>query len=790
MSRATNRSIRTRVTIAFAFALSLQGPVARSLAYDHVHVDRGDRGMVVSESAVASRIGRDVMLDGGNAIDAAVATAFALAVAWPEAGNLAGGGFMLVRPVDGSAPYCIDYRETAPSRIDEIAFSAQETVHCIKGVGVPGTIRGLAMAHQKQGRLPWSRLVTPAAELAEQGVPVDKFLARSINLVLRDVGVQQSVDFSELQRVYGKADGAAWAPGDRLKLPDLAATLRIIAERGAASFYTGEVSKLILDEMQLSDGLISSEDLSGYEAKVREVVVGHYRGYRILGAPPASSGGICVVQALNILENFDLGSRDRFDPMTVHLIAEASRRAFATRARFLGDPGYKRIPVHLTSKEYAKYLASTIDIKRVTSNSELDVSRRLPSESADTTHFSVVDTDGMAVSNTYTIRHAWGSRIVVRNTGILLNNLFGGHQWIPKDPLDSDKAAHQPHIQGGRRLLSSQSPTMVEKDGKLVLVTGSPGGRTIISTTLNILVNLIDFEMPPEDAVSAPRMHHQWKPDRIDLERVVFEPHIGLREPLERLGHRVRGVAPQGSAHSIAIDSANGDLIGIADYRRGGRPAGIDSDVIARWDFASAKGLSINQVSHAGTLQADWSEGLPLSNTNGLDCFQVRRSSRMPLADSILRFDRVSASRVSIELKIASALFIGLQRLEKFGVSFLHGSGPKTITAQMILQPSDTGIQLRGEALGGGEAISPIRICDSNRLKQPVVICLELDQEEGSYSIGMRNASESKMREWKTAKIADDRKADAIRLSVRKDVAGMDEWIDVDRIEIRTHPSH
>ena len=403
------------VTLVFLF-----GTIAAVADYDHVHVDRSDQGMVVCESAVASRIGRDVLAQGGTAVDAAVATAFALAVCWPEAGNLGGGGFMMIRPSGGNGPECIDYRETAPADIGNAAFTVQATTFTHHSVGVPGTIRGLAMAHEKYGNLPWEALVKPAAKLAEQGVPIDRLLARSINLVLRNREVQTDSDFADLRSAYGKPGGGAWVPGDHMKLPVLAKTLRAIATNGPDEFYTGATADLIVAEIERGDGLLSQEDLASYEAKSRDVVVGTYRGYKILSAPPASSGGTCIVQALNVLEHFDLGSRDRYDATSLHLIAEASRRAFASRAHYLDELRNGNATEHLTSKRYAKELAATIDLRKSTPNDQLSETGDLPPEGSDTTHISVVDADGMAVANTYSIRSPWGSRIVVEGAGFIL----------------------------------------------------------------------------------------------------------------------------------------------------------------------------------------------------------------------------------------------------------------------------------------------------------------------------------------------------------------------------------
>ncbi len=566
-----------------------------------LHVDLGDRAMVVSDSAAASRIGREILARGGTAVDAAVATAMALAVAWPDAGNIGGGGFMLIRPGDDRDAICVDYRETAPQSMHAHSFDRDDTTFSHKAVGVPGTVRGLALAHERFGKLPWRDLVIPAADLAKHGVPIDPPLADSLNSVLAERLVQSEPRFAELRRVYGRSDGKPWKAGDRLMLPDLARTLRMIAKRGPDGFYEGPVAKALVAEMSRGDGLITLGDLHQYRAKFREVIRGEYRGYTILGAPPPSSGGICVVQALNILENFQLASRSRYDPITIHLIAEASRRAFADRARYLGDPDHVAIPDHLTDKTYARELAAGIDLNRATPSASLTPEIAIADESPDTTHFSVVDADGLAVANTYTLEASWGSRIVVRGAGFVLNNEMGDFNWFPGETNTQGRIGTAANtVAGGKRMLSSQSPTILEKDGRLVLVTGSPGGRTIINTVLCTLINVIDFQQPASLAIGAARMHHQWLPDQIELERMNESPHAQAVAALRAMGHRVRNRSAQGSAHTIAVDVDRQQLIGIADFRRGGRPAAIRSRGVTRWDFSEPASTGFPKSPRAG----------------------------------------------------------------------------------------------------------------------------------------------------------------------------------------------
>ncbi len=539
---------------------------------------RATGGMVVSDSEVASRIGRDVLADGGNAVDAAVATAFALAVTWPEAGNIGGGGFMMIHPGDGRAPVCVDYRETAPLAATENMFATDINRHKCKAVGVPGTVRGLALAHQQFGKLEWKRLVMPAAELAERGFTVNEWLAHSTNDLLDDDSVQEKKRFAELRRVYGHPDGRAWQVGDTMVLPDLGKTLRLIAEEGADAFYQGPIANQIVAQMQQGNGIITKDDLAAYQAKSREPIRGTYRDYELLGPPPPSSGGVCVIEAMNILEPFKLREQPRYSSRNMHLIAEAMRRVFCDRARYLADPDFADIPPQLTTKAYAAELASNIDLDHATRSDTLAPEITLAPESPETTHFSVVDRDGMAVANTYTLEASWGSRIVVTGAGFVLNNEMGDFNWERGVTTRSCQIGTVPNlIEPGKRMLSSQSPFIVARDGKAFLVTGSPGGRTIINTVLGNLLNVLEFEMPLADAIDAPRMHHQWFPDELRFEGSKSTEHAAAIEQLRALGHTVLHRARQGSAHSIQVDPASGQLIGVADWRRGGAALGADA---------------------------------------------------------------------------------------------------------------------------------------------------------------------------------------------------------------------
>ncbi len=516
--------------------------------------------MVVSVSPYASEVGVAVLKKGGNAVDAAIATAFALAVTFPEAGNIGGGGFMLVHPPKGE-PSVIEYRETAPAAATRNMFVQQKSDYTCSVVGVPGTLRGLELAHKKFGRLPWKDLVAPAIDLAEKGFALDQRTARSLNLI-----IALSKDFPEFVRVYGKDRGKTrWSAGDRLMLPDLAKTLKLIAEHGADAFYSGPIADQIVAEMKAGDGLITKQDLANYKAHVRKPIHGTYRGYDVYGPPLPSSGGICLVEMLNILENFNLKQYDRFAPETIHLMAEAMRRAYCDRARYLADSDFVKIPEKLTTKDYAKHLAKTISLDRATPSEQLAKDIPLAGESNNTTHFSIVDKDGMAVSNTYTLEHSFGSKIVVRGAGFLLNNEMCDFNWKPGVTNRKGQIGTEPNVVApGKHMLSSMTPTIVARDGKPVLVTGSPGSRTIINTVLCIVINKIEFGMDIRDAVDAARIHHQWFPDEIKMERAKEHPE--LVEALRKMGHKVID-SRQGDGHSIWIDPKSGIYHGAADHR-------------------------------------------------------------------------------------------------------------------------------------------------------------------------------------------------------------------------------
>jgi gamma-glutamyltranspeptidase/glutathione hydrolase len=438
--------------------------------------------------------------------------------------------------------------------------------------GTPGTVRGLALAHQRFGKLAWKELLAPAVRLADEGFVMDAALASSLNRV-----VARSPDFAELCRVYGKDGGdARWQAGDRLMQKELAKTLRRIAEQGPDGFYKGPVAKLIADEMKRDGGLITTADLAAYEAKVRKPIHGTYRGYDVYGPPPPSSGGTCLIEMLNILENFELRRQGRYSPEALHIVIETVRRVYRDRARYLGDPDFVTIPDFLINKDYARKLAQSIDPHKATRSEELAKDIPLAEESNHTTHFSVIDKNGMAVANTYTLEDAYGSRIVVKGAGFLLNDEMGDFNFRPgvtnRRGLIGTEANQ---IAPGKRMLSSQTPTIVAKDGKVVLVTGSPGGRTIINTVLCVVLNVLEFDMPLREAVDAPRMHHAWFPDVLRVEPGLTEKHADALQKLRDMGHVIdRKPTRQGDAHSLRVDPRTGIYEGIADRRRDGAAAG------------------------------------------------------------------------------------------------------------------------------------------------------------------------------------------------------------------------
>jgi gamma-glutamyltranspeptidase/glutathione hydrolase len=526
---------------------------------------RAKTGIVVSQSEVASGIGADVITAGGTAVDGAVATAFALAVTHPTAGNIGGGGFLVYRGAGGET-VTYDFRETAPSNssptmwLKDGRYSPDLHHNGYRAVGVPGTVAGLYLAWKEHGRLPWRRLVDPAVGLARGGFVVSDNLARSLESVLPAMR-KYPASVAAFTR-----NGVPYEAGDLLKQPDLGRTLQRIATLGPAGFYQGETAALIEKEMMAHGGLIRRQDLASYTALRRTPITGSYRGYEVISMPPPTSGGVSMIEMLNILEGYDLKSMGSGSADQIHVMVESMKRAFADRAKHLGDPDFNQdMPIgRLTSKQYAADLRKTIGLAHATTSSPGTF--EWPRESDETTHISIVDAQRNAVSMTYTLEQGYGARIVVPGAGFLLNNEMGDFNAGPGLTNEQGLIGTEPNLAApGKRMLSSMAPTIVTRDGRLFMVTGSPGGRTIINTVLETIVDVIDFGMNAQEAVDATRFHHQWFPDVISYERFGLSPDT-LKE-LQRRGHTLREGGGQGVAQVIIYDPAEDILEGGSDHR-------------------------------------------------------------------------------------------------------------------------------------------------------------------------------------------------------------------------------
>jgi gamma-glutamyltranspeptidase/glutathione hydrolase len=558
-SKIRNSLVAALSTILLLGALSLDAATS--------HPVRGQNGVVSSSSAIASAAGVEILKMGGNAVDAAIATAFAEAVTWPTAGNIGGGGFLIYHGADGEAT-AFDFREKAPLAstrgmyLDEDGNVRDNSNHdSLLAVGVPGTVAGMELAHRRFGTLPWEDLLQPAIDLARDGIPISWHLHES---------------FKELKpwwdkypssaKVFLREDGSFYQPGDTWKQPDLADTLKRIQKNGKDEFYRGKTARLIAGFMETNGGIITLEDLEEYQAFEREPIRGTYRGYEIVSMPPPSSGGTALVQMLNILEGFDLKEIGHNSALYLHLLTESMRRAYADRANFLGDPDFNEdLPVtKLTSKEHAAAQRATIDLDY---KSESDPARFAQLyESDETTHFSVVDKDGNMVSMTYTLEYGFGSKAVVEGAGFLLNNEMGDFNARPGVTLgDGTIGTDANLIRPEQRMLSSMSPTVVAKDGLPLFATGTPGGRTIINTAMQTILNVIDHEMNIAEALSAGRIHHQWLPDSTLIEGTLFSPDA-LRLYAAR-GHEMSDTSSIGAAMIVYRDPQTGVVSGAADPR-------------------------------------------------------------------------------------------------------------------------------------------------------------------------------------------------------------------------------
>ena len=532
------------------------------------------QGMVVAQESRAARIGVEILERGGNAVDAAVAVGFAMAVTYPRAGNIGGGGFMLIHLAATNKDIAIDYRETAPAAIHRDIFldhkgdaDAEKSRFSAVAIGVPGTVAGLALAHEKygSGNFTLADLLAPAIRLARDGIPVEDDTADSLS--------EYSSRFARWPasaKIFLRADGSALREGDTLRQGDLAATLEIVARNGPRGFYDGPVAAKIASAVRAAGGIMTADDLKNYRAIEREPVRGSYRDYDIVSMPPSSSGGTLLIEMLNILEGYPLGERPA-GPASLHLMIEAMKRAYADRAEFLGDPEAVEVPVdRLISKQYAAAARRAIDPQRARPSASIQAGRPAP-EGENTTHYSVVDRFGNAVSNTYTLNFSYGVGLVAEGTGILLNNElddFSAKPGVPNAFGLLGGAANAPAP--GKRPLSSMTPTIVLKDNKPFLITGSPGGSRIITAVLQVIVNVIDRGMPLGEAIAAPRLHHQWLPDQVSAERRM---PIEVLQALQARGHTVVPSLGQTSANSILVTPQA--LVGAADPRtRGALAAG------------------------------------------------------------------------------------------------------------------------------------------------------------------------------------------------------------------------
>lgn len=554
--------------VAGANAAPVQAPpVSYGVDSDTFHPVKAQHGMVASVDALATQVGVEILRQGGNAVDAAVAVGFALAVTHPQAGNLGGGGFMLLRTASGRAT-AIDFREMAPGHASRDMFLDKQgnadsklslTSHIASGT--PGTVAGLALAAQKYGTLPLSTLLAPAIKLARDGIPVNDALADD----LKTYGKEVLITHPNSKAIFYKADGTPWQKGDRLVQKNLAHSLQLIARQGADAFYKGEIADEIAGEMAQHGGLITKADLAAYRAVERTPISGTYRGYEVFSMPPPSSGGIHIVQILNILENFDLAKMGFGSADAMQVMAEAEKYAYADRSEYLGDPDFVKVPWQaLTSKAYAKTLAQQIDVAKARPSSEIKPGKLEPYESNQTTHFSVVDKQGNAVAVTYTLNTYFGSGIVAGKSGILMNNEMDDFSARPGTPNVYGLVGGEANaVQPAKRPLSSMSPTIVAKGGKTWLVTGSPGGSRIITTVLQMVVNSIDFGMNVAEATNAPRFHHQWLPDQLRVEKGFSPDTLRL---LEAKGQHVKVLPSMGSTQSIMI-GPDGMLYGASDPR-------------------------------------------------------------------------------------------------------------------------------------------------------------------------------------------------------------------------------
>lgn len=554
-------------------ALAQVAPVARPPEIPPAQSIRAHNGVVAAQESRAARIGVEILDRGGNAVDAAVAVGFALAVTYPRAGNIGGGGFMVIHLAKTGQDVTIDYRETAPAAATATMFldangepDPKKSRDSALSVGVPGTVAGLALAHQKygSGKLSLADLIEPAITLARNGVDVVDDIADTLPLAQ-----QRIARWHSSAPVFLNSDGSVLAPGQDLLQPDLAVTLRAIAREGPKGFYEGPIAEKLAAAVRKAGGIMTVDDLKNYRAVERAPVRGTYRGYDVVSMPPPSSGGVHLIEMLNILEGYDLAKLSRDE--SLHDMIEAMKRAYADRAVFMGDPDAVKMPVAgLISKKYAASLRAQIG-ERATPSAQIRGGKPADFEGRNTTHFSIIDRDGNAVSNTYTLNFSYGLGLVAEGTGVLLNNELDDFTSKSGTANAYGLVGYDANLPGpGKRPLSSMAPTIVLKEGKPFLITGSPGGSRIITAVLQIIVNAIDFHMPIEQAVSTPRLHHQWQPDEVYVEP-GFAPDV--LEALAKRGHNIVPTPSYSSTNSIEVTSDG--YIGAADRRtRGSLAAG------------------------------------------------------------------------------------------------------------------------------------------------------------------------------------------------------------------------